>query len=566
MPDDQVTIDPEFQPPPPGDGQGRWLRAFGVVAVGVAAFIFGWLLRSPSPADTQPDEVAVTSSTALTGETVVASTTTRPPPTTTTTEPPEMVGLDVPLGEAVPGFTDTITMIEWGEHQIEALRWRASEPTPELLLSLDQDEDAGWLIGLDASGRWAAQVSQAGLLTVHHVPDRIDERWPDGFDRAVDVRVASAVWHDRDPGRLAWVKCSNSVEQWEEGSWRVATMYTYDLASEIHSEPVAEFTIDGGCVMGWGISPHLISWGDEGVRYWTESDSPNEILIRPDGTKVDLPLDSESHVTDTSADGTLVVIEHDRPGESYLLSGDGTTRSPVPGLTESEWLDDALWSPDGGLLAYVSRRSEEAEPVIRIVEIQSGSVVAEVTTPGHRSWPATWSTDSRFLLFEQWPEEFGGREPPDDAGKLMFYDITTGTSVAVPLPPQVGDIRTVEPVPTAEQFTPVEWGIALDEENWGPGVYTLFMTANVSPLLPDQVEDVSGRLIWDETVVELCRIKIEEVGGGFLHIGDTFQTIEGCGSNPTAMQDAFDEFGLPETACVAVRVGGLDREYCAPLG
>jgi hypothetical protein len=31
------------------------------------------------------------------------------------------------------------------------------------------------------------------------------------------------------------------------------------------------------------------------------------------------------------------------------------------------------------------------------------------------------------------------------------------------------------------------------------------------------------------------------------------------------MQDAFDEYGLPETACVAVRVDGLDHEYCAPL-
>jgi hypothetical protein len=147
----------------------------------------------------------------------------------------------------------------------------------------------------------------------------------------------------------------------------------------------------------------------------------------------------------------------------------------------------------------------------------------------------------------------------------MFYDITKGTSVTVPLPPQVGDIRTSEPVPAAEQFTPVEWGIALEEESWGPGVYTVFMTVDVRPLLPDQVEDVSGRLMWDETVVDLCNIGLDDVGDGFLHIGDTFQTIEGCGANPTAMQDAFDEFGLPETACVAVRLDGVDYEYCAPL-
>jgi hypothetical protein len=31
------------------------------------------------------------------------------------------------------------------------------------------------------------------------------------------------------------------------------------------------------------------------------------------------------------------------------------------------------------------------------------------------------------------------------------------------------------------------------------------------------------------------------------------------------MQDAFDEFGLPETACVTVTVDGYDHDYCAPL-
>ena len=128
MPDDQVTIDPEFEPPPPGEGQGRWLRMVGVVAVGVAAFILGWLLRSPSPAESEPDQVAVTSSTALTGEAVVASTTTRPATTTTTT--PEVVELGVPLGEAVPGFVDTITMTQWDEERIDLLRWRAVAARP----------------------------------------------------------------------------------------------------------------------------------------------------------------------------------------------------------------------------------------------------------------------------------------------------------------------------------------------------------------------------------------------------------------------------------------------------
>jgi hypothetical protein len=90
------------------------------------------------------------------------------------------------------------------------------------------------------------------------------------------------------------------------------------------------------------------------------------------------------------------------------------------------------------------------------------------------------------------------------------------------------------------------------------------MVVDAIPLTAEKVEDVSGRLIWDEKVVDLCQIGFG-MGDGFPQIGDIFQTTEGCGSNPTAMQDAFDEFGLPETACVTVTVDGLDHEYCAPL-
>lgn len=135
-----------------------------------------------------------------------------------------------------------------------------------------------------------------------------------------------------------------------------------------------------------------------------------------------------------------------------------------------------------------------------------------------------------------------------------------------------GDTRTVYPSPFVDpdgvfRFMPVQWGIILDDS--GPGIHTVSMIVDARPLTLDNVERLSGRLIWvpfGETVVDLCGIEIRQEGNGFLHIGDIFQTSEGCGSNPTAMQDAFDEIGLPETACVTVTVGGVDHEYCAPLG
>jgi hypothetical protein len=131
-----------------------------------------------------------------------------------------------------------------------------------------------------------------------------------------------------------------------------------------------------------------------------------------------------------------------------------------------------------------------------------------------------------------------------------------------------GITRTIYPAPFTQgdgslRFTPLDWGIIL--ESGGPGIHTVLMVVDARPLTAGEVEDVSGRLIWDETVVDLCRIDIRHVGRRFLHVGDIFETLEGCGTNPTAMQDAFDEFGLPTTACVTVTVGGFDHEYCEPL-
>jgi hypothetical protein len=137
-----------------------------------------------------------------------------------------------------------------------------------------------------------------------------------------------------------------------------------------------------------------------------------------------------------------------------------------------------------------------------------------------------------------------------------------------------GITRTFHSTPFT-MFTPVDWGIHPadtqgwwifpEDVQWGPNVYSVQMIADVRPLMVDLVEGVSGRLIWDETVVDLCSIDIRHVGDSFVHVGDIFETFEGCGSNPTAMQDAFDNYGLPEKACVAATVGGVDHEYCAPL-
>ena len=114
-----------------------------------------------------------------------------------------------------------------------------------------------------------------------------------------------------------------------------------------------------------------------------------------------------------------------------------------------------------------------------------------------------------------------------------------------------------------ESGSPVEWGITLDDA--GQGVHSVFMVVDFGPVPEGDVESTSGRLIWPETEVDLCATEIRAAGDGFLHVGDIFQTTEGCGNNPTAIQDAFEEYGLPERACVAATFGGADHEYCEPL-
>ena len=90
------------------------------------------------------------------------------------------------------------------------------------------------------------------------------------------------------------------------------------------------------------------------------------------------------------------------------------------------------------------------------------------------------------------------------------------------------------------------------------------MIRTFSPLRAADVQDLGGRLVWEQTEIELCNIEIRSVGDGSLQIGDGFATTEGCGTN-TGMQQAFDDFGLPHTACIFVRANGIDDEYCAPL-
>lgn len=453
MPEDQVTIDPEFRPPAPAEGQSRRLRAAGVVGVVIAAFAFGWFLRSPVPTEPEPDEgyaSAATTTTEEDAQTEAASTTTRPPTTTTTSDPLEVIELEVPLSEAIPGFTDVITMEQWNETGVDVIRWRSSQPSPETVASFGGDDEF-WFAGLDTSGGRYALQNEDGVLSVHRV-EGVDA-WLAWFPdlQAVGVRVSSVAWHDTEPGQLAWLACSRTPGG-------PGTLFRLDAADGM-AEPVAIRLVDKACSENSGA--WLEQWGDWGfVLGESDGERHETVLLAVDGSEI-------GRFGDNSAD-TWLVAGHaggmlwtdDPPGpgrSSFVLSPDGQSRIPVPGLAQGEWLDGARWSPDGTRLALFLRASANISDgaVVRIVDVPTAATVAEITESDWGMGIQAWSTDSRFLVYERWLCGDGCGFLAPEGRELVFYDTLTDTTTAISLPTSAdggwgGSVRLADPATPAE--------------------------------------------------------------------------------------------------------------------
>ncbi len=130
---------------------------------------------------------------------------------------------------------------------------------------------------------------------------------------------------------------------------------------------------------------------------------------------------------------------------SFLLSADGLDRRPVPGLDAGERLESALASPDGSLLALVPDLVAHYGSEVRIVAADTGSVVAELTQPSWWVARMVWSTDSRFLIYERWPDVTANWAGVPQDVELVFYDTRTDTGVAFPLPGNASALRSAPP-------------------------------------------------------------------------------------------------------------------------
>ena len=404
MADDRITIDPEFLPPS-HEGGGRRTALFAAGAAVVAAIAFGWLLGSPGT--TEPSDVAAPGSTTTT---VAATTSTTVAPTTTVPAPQPLGSTEVPLLQLVPGFTDTIVMLTTPGDSLDVTRWVASESTTKLALSIERDDSrltGGWPIGLDASGSWFAQVLDDGVLTVHPVDGG---RQADSTREAVGLRVGSAVWHDAEPGQLAWLTCSRSVPG-------PTALMTLDLTDAV-SEPVIVSSLPQDCASSWADGVFLESWND-------------------DALVVDLLWDERSEPIVIGTDGAEIVAE---PGDPVLVEGvDGRHHRPVPGVPSTQLVVATAWSPDGRLVAVnITPNIDSPNSLIRIVDAATGAVILENDGQGSGVISMTWSTDSRFLVYSTLRSAF----KPGSPGPLVIHDVTTDVATAITLSSYVDEIRT----------------------------------------------------------------------------------------------------------------------------
>jgi hypothetical protein len=393
MADDPVTIDPEFAPRPsrePGRGS-VWMMT---VAVAVAAFVFGYLLRSPveieSAASTTfaSDVEASSSTSASTGTTIGSVVSTIPRASSIR----EMVLLQMPLSDAVPGFTDTVVLLETPSPGFNVLRWRASERRTEVALSGSRADP--WPVGLDASGTLLARVSRDGGLIVTQVPDigvdPSESEW-EGMDVVVETR-----WHDTRPGALALLSCPPS----QPG---VATLHTWEV-SDGASRPLHLRSFDQEC-------------GDEEENVWVERWDNEGVWIRKDAVGSDT-------VVLIDADGSETPIDSGLPAAIEPFQIDG------------EDIEGVSYSPDGALVALVVYLDPFASTgTVRVVNPESGVVLAEVTEPGSVVFALAWSTDGRFVVFEQVNSVTG-------SATLVFYDTATTSITTIPIADVVDEIRT----------------------------------------------------------------------------------------------------------------------------
>lgn len=421
---DSVRIDSEFRGPGrrSGGDEHRASPWIGVAAVVAAGFTLGMLLWL-SGGEPEPAQAAIPTPTV----------TTRAPAGLGSARPADRpaplgdVALRVPLGEAVPGFVDTLTALTLGSQGVNVLRWPASESAPAALLATNH---GGWSRSVDASGRWFVEIRGAPALAVYAVND--------GSARSHEPRLVSgpvsgaagwsAAWHDSRPGRLAWLACPR------DGSGSSTHLYTADLTdsrARLEGVPLPGFPCEDRAV--W-----LAQWGDWGVLLQATGRSGIvQVLLDAAGRRLaeDALGAGGAMFAGVGPDGATVWTEARDGGTvaASVVPPDGSEPAPVPGLVPGERLASALPSPNGSLLAIASDLAASSGSRVTIVAPDTGEVIAQIAESRSQVDTMVWSTDGRFLVYGRWPDGVTTRSGVPQNVELVFYDTEEATAVVLPL-------------------------------------------------------------------------------------------------------------------------------------
>ncbi len=185
------------------------------------------------------------------------------------------------------------------------------------------------------------------MLTVEAVPTRSSEP-PRREIAGHDPRGGAAVWHNTEPGHLAWLECPNSSFDSLDGP---TTLFTLDV-SDPSADPTRVRSFDQGCRTGcWGVDEPCVTlagWGSTGVwatkypvgweEMWYEEtkglDVIESVLVDADGAEI--AMVSDAQMIAMRPDGTTVWQSDNWQGPYFVLSPDGQQRSTLPGLDDAD--------------------------------------------------------------------------------------------------------------------------------------------------------------------------------------------------------------------------------------
>ncbi len=415
--DPRITVggaEPEPSEPRPAPRPGRPLLLVAIAGMALGV-VFGVAFGSGPPDEDPSDPGGSVPGPAPVDTTGV--------PSTTTTSVPRAERLAV----RVPGFVDTAVLVSTAMGGgAEVAVWEAVERSsvPRALPAGDMQADA--------SGQWLMTVTEGRFSDLRAL-------WvgDDAWMEPVATGVVRATWHERFPGRIAWVESRDPdpvllVGEFVPGRPAVVT----DVGA-----------VDADAVPVW--------YGDEGVLLET----PEGLLLVDDRDGAPIAGLTGSTLVGGGADGWLVratdrgipsVIRYEegtavRGTEAFRGAPPAAVMATTPALASFAPTDigptclEAEFSPGGGLVAVRCPHAVDDDWTVEIwalgiVGVEGGTRVYSESSS--RVSVPDWSPDGRFVLYAV-PDQVRPRST------LVFVETSTWAGTAIVHPGRVTSLAVL---------------------------------------------------------------------------------------------------------------------------